>query len=42
MSAEIYGGQGFIDVNNLGQTAAFVLKLMEPYLEKGYHAFTDN
>ena len=41
-SAEIYGGQGFNDVNNLGQTTAIVLKLMEPNLEKGYHVFTDN
>ena len=42
LSAEIYGGQGFKDVNNLGQTAAIVLKLMEPYLEKRHHLFTDN
>ena len=42
LSAEIYGGQGFSDVNNLGQTAAIVLKLMEPYLEKRHHVFTDN
>ena len=42
LSAEIYAGQVFNDVNNLGQTAAIVLKLMEPYLEKGYHVFTDN
>ena len=42
LSAEIYGGQGFNDVDNLGQTVAIVLKLMEPYLEKGYHVFTDN
>ena len=37
-----YGGQGFNDENNLGQTAATVLKLMTPYLDKGYHVFTDN
>ena len=42
LSAEIYGGQGFNDVNNPGQTAAIVMKLMEPYLEKGYHVFIDN
>jgi len=42
LSAEIYGGQGFNDENNLGQTAAIVLKLMQPYLQKGYHVFTDN
>ena len=28
--------------HNLGQTAAFVLKLMNPFLNKGYHVFTDN
>ena len=26
----------------MGQTAATVLKLMKPYLNKGYHVFTDN
>jgi len=40
--ADIYSGQGINDENNLGQTAAIVLKLMEPYLQKGYHVFTDN
>ena len=42
LSAEIYGEQGFNDVNNLDQTAAMIMKLMEPYLEKGYHLITDN
>lgn len=42
LSAEIYGGQRTNDENNLGQTAAIVLKLMEPYLQKGYHVYTDN
>ena len=42
LSEEIRGDQGFNDVNNLGQTAAIALKLMEPYLEKGYHVFTNN
>ena len=42
LTAEAYGGQGFHDENNLGQTAATVLKLMTPYLDKGYHVFTDN
>ena len=28
--AEIYSGEGFNDVNNLGETAAILLKLMEP------------
>ena len=42
LTAEACGGQGFNDENNLGQTAATVLKLMTPYLDKGYHVFTDN
>ena len=42
MSADIFCGQGINDENNLGQTAARVLKLMKLYLEKGYHVFTDN
>ena len=42
LSAETYGDQGFKDINNLGQTAAIVPKLMEPYLEKRHHVFTDN
>ena len=41
-TAEAYGGQGFNDENNLGQTAATVLKLMTPFLNKGYHVFIDN
>ena len=39
---EAYGGQGFNDEHNKGQTAATVLKLMKSYLSKGYHVFTDN
>ena len=42
LTAEAFGGQGFDDENNLGQTVATVLKLMTPYLDKGYHVFTDN
>ena len=42
LTAEVYGGQGFNDENNLSQTAATVLKLMTPFLNKGYHVFTDN
>ena len=42
LSAEIYDGQGLNDVNNLGQTAAIAPKLMEPYLQKRCHIFTDN
>ena len=33
LTAEAYGGQGFNDENNLGQTAATVLKLMTPFFE---------
>ena len=33
LAAEAYGGQGFNDENNLGQTAATVLKLMTPFFE---------
>ena len=40
-TAEVYPGQGFNDEHNLGQTAATVLKLMKPYLNKGYHIFTE-
>ena len=39
---EAYGGQGFIEEHNLGQTVAVMLKLMNPFLNKGYHVFTDN
>ena len=35
-------GQDFNDENNFGQTAATVLKLMTPFLNKGYNVFTDN
>ena len=42
LTVEAYGGQGFNDEHNLGQTAAVVLKLMNPFLNKGYHVFTDN
>ena len=42
LTAEAYGGQGFNDENNLGQTVATVLKLMIPFLNKGHHVFTDN
>ena len=42
LNVEIYGGQGFNDKQNLGQTGATVLKLMKPFLSKGYHVFTDN
>lgn len=41
-NVEIYGGQGFNDEHNLGQTGAIVLKLMKLYLNKGYYLFMDN
>ena len=42
LTVEAHGGQGFNDEHNLGQTATVVLKLMNPFLNKGYHVFTDN
>lgn len=32
----------FADTEALGQTGAVVIHLMNPYLDKGYHVFTDN
>ena len=42
LTTEAYSGQGFNDENNLFQTAPTVLKTMTPFLNKGYHVFTDN
>ena len=42
MTIEIYGGQHINDEHSLGQTGATVLKLMQPFLDKGYHVFIDN
>ena len=42
LKTEIYSGWKFQDPQSLGQTGAVVLHLMEPYLDKGYHLFTDN
>ena len=42
LTVEAYGGQGFNDEHNLGQTTTVVLKLMNPFLIKGYDVFTDN
>ena len=42
LPVDTYSGQGFNDENNLGQTVATVLKLMTPFLNKGYYVFTDN
>ena len=39
---EIYSGTKFADIQSMGQTAAIVIHLMNPYLDKGYHVFTDN
>ena len=42
LTTEAYGDQGFNDEHNIGQTAAIVLKLMNPFLNKGDYVFTDN
>lgn len=42
LTVETYGGQGFNDKHSLGQTAAIVLKLINLFLNKGQHVFTDN
>ena len=42
LTVEAYCGQGFIVEHNLCQTAVSVLKIMNPFLNKGYHVFTDN
>lgn len=38
----IYSGESFPDPNELGQTGAVVVLLMENYLGKGYSLYTDN
>ena len=38
----IYSGEGYEDANNLGQTGAIVLHLMDDFLDKGYSVYTDN
>ena len=42
LKTEIYSGQKFQDPQSLGRTGAVTLHLMDPYLDKGYHLFTDN
>ena len=42
LQIQIYSGTKFTDTEALGQTGSIVLHLMEPYLNKGYHLFTDN
>ena len=42
LKTEIYSGTKFADIQSMGQTAAIVIHLMNPYLDKGYHVFTDN
>ena len=42
MKVQIYSGTKLTDTESLGQTGSIVLHLMEPYLDKGYHLFTNN
>ena len=42
LKIQIYSGTKSADTESLGQTGSIVLHLMEPYLNKGYHLFTDN
>ena len=42
LKTEIYSGTKFADIQSMGQTTAIVIHLMNPYLDKGYHVFTDN
>ncbi|XP_047144699.1 piggyBac transposable element-derived protein 4-like [Hydra vulgaris] len=42
LKVKIYSGETTLDKNLLGQTGAIVLDLMEKFLEKGYHLYTDN
>ena len=42
LTIEAYGDHTSNDEHNLGQAAATVLKLMSPFLNKGYHVFTEN
>ena len=43
LKTEIYSGTKFADIQSMGQTAAIVIiHLMNPFLNKGYHVFTDN
>ena len=38
----VYSGEGYSDQDNLGQTGAIVQYLLDDFLDKGYHVFTDN
>ena len=42
LKVSIYSGEGYEDPNNLGQTGAIVLHLMDGCLDKGYSVYTDN
>ena len=42
ISCRIYAGIPLPDESNIGQTAQYVIDLMNPFLNKGYHVFTDN
>ena len=41
LKIKIYSGTKFTDTELLGQIRSITLHLMEPYLNKGYHLFTD-
>ena len=41
LKTEVYSGQKFQDPQSFGKTRDVVLHLMELYLDKGYHLFTD-
>ena len=41
LRADIYLGQKFQEPQSLDQTGAVFLRLMDPYLHKGHHLFTD-
>ena len=42
MNVKIYSGEPPPDIHSLGQTGAIVLNLMENFLGRGYHLYTDN
>ena len=42
MNVKIYSGKSAPDIHSLGQTGAIVLNLMENFLGKDFHLYTDN
>ena len=42
LKVKIYSGETTLDKHLLGQTGAIVLDLMEKFLGKGYHLYTDS